>query len=250
MKQKTIYAIGDSHARPFAHHDVVEGVLDYEFEVFALGIGMASARGLVRDKNTTNSREKIERGFVKIGRPIDVLCFNFGQVDMEYVYPYRTYVKNIDQHYTDFAADTIELYMQGIESFARRAPKVVVKGINYPVIFERKSAIENTIRQLRVKEISDISKDEVNEISRRITKEFPPYPQRRKRAIVFNKYLKKECEKRGFGYFDVLDDIIDHDTRRVRLELLPYGRLEHHLANNVLTQKIYLDSLQTTISET
>ncbi len=245
---KTIFAIGDSHARPFTYDSTLNDVLAYELDVHAIGIGMASARGLLREQNTTNSRKKIQRAFRKFGKPIDAMVFNFGQVDVEYVFPYRQYVKGVDEEYINFVKDTVDLYLNGVASFSNLAQRIIVKGINYPVIYSRKFASENTIQQLRIENQSSLGKDEKSQLVRTIRRNFPHYPQRRKRALLFNKHLKAECAKRGYGYFDILDQIINPTTRRLKFELLPYAKLEHHLANNVATQKLYLDGLNAALS--
>jgi hypothetical protein len=142
------------------------------------------------------------------------LCFNFGQVDTEFVHTYRR-LKNgqfddTDAGFEEFCAHVAKSYVGWISEL----PTIdgVVVGINPPCLSDE-YIVEAYLIQMQVYlqgGAVDIEKDDnFQSLAPQFRKmRFPNKITRTKNHILFNKYLHTEAAARGFKYFDSVERLL------------------------------------------
>lgn len=123
----TLYIFGDSHVLSY-------GITKkYElFNVIENHFTGSSITGLNNFYSTLNAGKKI-REIMKNIKKNDIVLFQFGQVDIEYIYHYKLWVKNENIDITTFIEDLVNKYMIFITSLdIINKCVVVVSSIHLP----------------------------------------------------------------------------------------------------------------------
>lgn len=235
-----VLAIGDSHTKYFglANQVVVAHAPARGVTCAAKVISGASVTGVGKLSSTLNIANDIP-GWVASFRP-DFLVFNLGQVDIELGLPFRKYVKEDGIPPQDHMAQFIESYMKFLETLDFPKQKVVIKGINAPVLcYDRPKAIKY-INRIVTERFTDSPEDVARQdiILKNLQNDYPSDIVRTDLAFLFNEMLEKAVSKEGYSYFDINADLVDPTTGLIRTAYVP-ASFDHHLSDSVDTRVLH-----------
>jgi lysophospholipase L1-like esterase len=116
FKKRIVHVVGDSHTQVFRH--VPFFVIHY--------LGAATAHNLIKEKNTTGSREKIFKLLGRIKKR-DIILLSFGEIDCRsQIYKQS---KNQNRPITDLINKTIENYELAITQLKKIHPNLNIYSI-------------------------------------------------------------------------------------------------------------------------
>ena len=200
---KKIFIYGCSHCKCFIR-DKIELV---NFSIINNGISGASMSGIVNDISTLNYKPIIDKNILTYEN--DYHIFKFGQVDVEYIFLYKTIVKKVKIDKLFFYDDIIQKYITFLKKYIDNGIKnIVVCGSNLtnPYNWEDKMLVILQMETLP----ENIS-----------------YESKNKDIQIFNKILMEYCAKHNIIYFDTTDEccLMKKDTLTVQDK---YIGLDHH----------------------
>jgi len=142
--------------------------------------------------------------------------FKLGQVDVEYIYYYKLFVKKENINIIDFFTKTIDNYISFLQSLSNK--NIIVCGINLT---------SWTNIKYYFKYLSYIIKIDVNTISE-LLKDFTLL-EKQKNHLLFNNILEKKCIENNIKYFDLTNECcnINDDEISVKKEYLSVN-MDHH----------------------
>ena len=119
--------------------------------------------------------------------------FKLGQVDVEYVYYYKLFVKKENINIIDFYSKTVDKYILFLQSLPTK--NILVCGINLTSWRDIKSYF---------KYLSYIINIDVNTVSE-LLKDFTLF-EKQKNHLLFNNILEKKCIENNIKYFDLTNE--------------------------------------------
>ena len=142
--------------------------------------------------------------------------FKLGQVDVEYIYYYKLFVKKENINIIDFFTKTVDNYILFLQSLPTK--NILVCGINLTSWKNIKSCF---------KYLSYIINIDVNNISE-LLKDFTLL-EKQKNHLLFNNILEKKCIENNIKYFDLTNECCDisHNEISVKNEYLNVCE-DHH----------------------
>lgn len=126
---KKIYIFGDSHCRMFFGQK--ESYKQDEYIFLNKYRSKSSLKGLGNLQSKSGTRQYI-LDTVKNIRKTDIICLKFGQVDLEYVFYYKKYVKNEVISFEDFAYQIVDVYISFIKCLKIYCQNICVISPNLP----------------------------------------------------------------------------------------------------------------------
>lgn len=146
----------------------------------------------------------------------DYYMFKLGQVDIEYIYYYKLFVKKENINIIDFFTKTIDNYISFLQSLPTK--NILVCGINLT---------SWTNIKYYFKYLSYIINIDVNTISE-LLKDFTLL-EKQKNHLLFNNILEKKCIENNIKYFDLTNECCDisHNEISVKKEYLNANN-DHH----------------------
>jgi hypothetical protein len=124
-----VVLFGDSHCRMFFGsekniiYNSIEFINNYQSKV--------SLKGLENEHSKSNMRGIIFES-IKTITDSDIVCLKFGQVDLEYVFYYKKYVKNETITIETFIHSLIDIYIHFIKELSSYCKNIVVISTNLP----------------------------------------------------------------------------------------------------------------------
>lgn len=236
-----ILILGDSHSQYFRGDltlSIEYGYKDFLDKIICHIFQSASIRGFGKRQSTLN----LSKSIVEKVKGNDCLVLCFGQVDIELGFFYKRIIKSENISIEDFVSECILSYEILLELVAPLVNKIIVKGINFPVIINRHKAIRYTNRII-TENISD--KDEANKSLARLMKFLPNIHERISFSAYFNQCLKVFAIKNGITYFDINKDIA-YKNGLVKEEFIPTS-FDHHIVDSIKARMIHLDNLKIAI---
>lgn len=240
MQKLNVY--GDSHARFFKISPELSGfqasnLTDFEVDV-TLFIG-STILGLPRRESTLSVNLSISDTVAG-----SIAVFNFGQVDVELGYFYRTVVKGETVTFDEFSDRLVESYRTFLEGITDTASSIVVKGINPPVLVSQGKAIKYIARIISEKE------DEARHAEQfeRLREILPPIEERTAMSKTFNTAIESMCAEIGVGYFDLWKMLLNKKAGRIHDRHVPSVR-DHHLVDSVWIRRQHWKKLLKTIAK-
>ena len=235
-----VLAIGDSHTQYFGlnnqvvvAHAPVRGVT-----CVAKAVSAASVTGVGKQSSTLNIASDVPK-WIDSFNP-DFLVFNLGQVDIELGLPFRKYVKQDGIPANKHMASFIESYLTFLSGLDFPPSKIVVKGINLPVLcFDRPKAIRY-INRIVTERFTDSQEDKLRQedILASLKEDYPTDIVRTDLAFRFNDMLKTAAESSGYSYFDINDDLLNPENGLIRTSFVP-AHFDHHLIDSVDTRVLH-----------
>lgn len=133
-----VAVFGDSHSAYFSITPQLRNVLGYNFSSLRVDLKKmkgATIKGLGRRKSSLETNKRVV-DFVSSPEfsSIDYLVLAFGQVDIELGYYYSRYVKGDDLGFELHCRDVVLSYKEFVKSLPVDVRRVVVKGVNVPVL--------------------------------------------------------------------------------------------------------------------
>ena len=170
----------------------------------------------------------------------DYYMFKLGQVDVEYIYYYKLFVKKENINIIDFFTKTVHNYILFLQSLSNK--NIIVCGINLTSWTHIKYYINY---------LSYIINIDVNTISE-LLKDFTLL-EKQKNHLLFNNILEKKCIENNIKYFDLTNECCDirHNEISVKKEYLNVNNNHHYngCSGNIenepfnLTYMTFLDKL-------
>lgn len=217
-----MYIFGDSHTLSFTEWKDIHHIHYFS---------AASALGLINNKSVSKTGIKIKR----ILRDHDgsAICFKFGKVDMEWVYPYKKFHNsrhNIKKHIIDIVSKYIQYITCCIVEHDLDMDKIYVLGVEPPTLpsnrMIRKLNSERHAENITKKANIEPRIYNVEKLDTRIV--------RTKNILKFNDKLKHMAEKFGIHYLDITEDVLDKDTGILKENLCnPDNKQDHHLGKDI-----------------
>lgn len=237
---KKIAIFGDSHVQYFRLTPKVH-YLSSEFkklniELYILHGG--TLKGIGRQNSTLGINDKLV-SFSLQAHLYDAVLFSFGQVDIELGFFYRKIVKQDELiTYENFIVELIEIYMKTIKDL-KLETKVIVKGINFPVIKFKPVAVEY-VNRIIVENIS--LTDEKLLMKEKLKRIYPSYTERVNIHKQFNTMLKKACIENNIKYFDINDYLSSWLGKEVDEKFIPAWN-DHHVIDSLEMRSLHLHYL-------
>lgn len=235
-----VLVIGDSHTQYFAisnqvvvSHAPVRGV-----NCRAKVVSAASVTGVGKAKSTLNIAEDVPKWIASFVP--DFLVFNLGQVDIELGLPFRKYVKEDGIPAKVHMDSFIESYLTFLSGIDFPREKIVIKGINLPVLcYDRPKAIKY-INRIVTERFSDSDADKSRQatILAALQADYPTDIARTDLAFLFNEMLAAAAKKAGYSYFDINADLVDPETGLIKTAFVP-GWFDHHIVDSVDTRVLH-----------
>lgn len=235
-----VLAIGDSHTKYFglSNQVVVAHAPARGVTSVAKVISGASVTGVGKLSSTLNVADDIPK-WVESFRP-DFLVFNLGQVDIELGLPFRKYVKEDGVLPQEHMSRFIQSYLTFLGALDFPKEKVVIKGINLPVLcYDRPRAIKY-INRIVTERFTDSPDDLARQESvlKSLQSDYPSDIVRTDLAFLYNKMLEAAVTKAGYSYFDINADLVNPETGLIRTAYVP-ASFDHHLADSVDTRVLH-----------
>lgn len=235
-----VLAIGDSHTQYFAlsNQVVVAHAPARGITCAAKAVSAASVSGVGKQSSTLNVAADVPKWIANFNP--DFLVFNLGQVDIELGLPFRRFVKEDGIAPQEHMERFIESYLTFLEGLDFQKSKIVIKGINLPVLcYDRPKAIKyiNRIVTERFTE-SEEDKTRQKRVIANLQADYPSDAVRTDLAYLFNEMLEAAVTKAGYSYYDINDDLVDPETNLIKPEFIP-AWFDHHLIDSVSVRVLH-----------
>lgn len=233
---------GDSHCKYFGITPKIRNRSDFiknskvDLEIFVKP--GATVLGLGRKRSKLNFGDEIKSLISE--KPADFFVFCFGQVDVELGYYYKNVVKKEEVDFFDFKSELVDQYVGFIHELNLDKDKVVIKGINLPVLKHQSFAINYTSKIIS----ENIDDDNLkNEMKEKLKFFMPSYAKRSNLTNTFNDDLKKNCLINGWKYFDINNELSSFEPNSgVDDVFIPTG-VDHHVADTIYIRKVHIIKL-------
>ena len=199
------------------HEDPVCGVLlnhKVYKNVKTLYFGGATAVGF--RPNHQSKTQSFKKTYDKIlSMPISTkLFFNFGQVDMDVVYPYKCISNNEWINIDTYIDSVLQKYFDGLLEIKKLNSNICIIGINPPSTRTVRILLSNTGQQRLFDRYKDLCYDFLLE-------------SRTAHFRRFNEKLKAIATQHGFMYIDFWDKLCDDDSSVTRILRFKYFRPDY-----------------------
>lgn len=235
-----ILSYGDSHIKYLTLTDQIQNYGSSKFKNWMVDnniIRASSIKGFGRRKSTLNVSNFIDNDMVK--KKFDFLVLGFGQVDIELGYYYSTYVKGEVVEFNDYCNLLVGNYFEFIKKLKINPEKIVMKGVNLPVLICDKNKAMRYTHTV----ISENINDELGKhtIKNKMRESFPSDKIRINRHLLFNEMLKEKCNFNSMKYFDVNDRIVDSNGD-IKVNMIPANQ-DHHLPDTLAVRIMHFKKL-------
>ncbi len=244
-KRTNIAIFGDSHSRGFNINEQINNSLcePNNYNVYNKVAHGSSLIGLGRKKTVKNMNNVIAK-YVAEYNP-DYLVLAFGQVDIELGLYYKKYIKKENVIVEHFIDELIEVYISFINSLPISNEKVIVKGINIPVLCYSKTKWIDYIQRIILENKNSVTN--VEQIKRNMFLGYKTDIERTRISLKFNSKLEVALKHKSINYYDINSDLTDEKSGLVKLEYVPAG-YDHHVIRSLKVNTLYLDGLFRTIN--
>ena len=229
-----VLAVGDSHTQYFelSNQVVVAHAPARGITCAFKAVNAASVTGVGKQSSTLNISADVPKWIANF-RP-DFLVFNLGQVDLELGLPFRKYVKEDGISAQEHMERFIESYLTFLKGLDFPREKIVIKGVNLPVLcYDRLKAIRYINRIVTERFTgSDEDKSRKESVTAKLREDYPSDIVRTDLAMLFNEMLESAATKSGYSYFDINEDLIDAETGLISTAFVP-ANFDHHLVDSV-----------------
>ena len=226
---KTMAIFGDSHVVPTFYCPRQFELLGFKVNFFP--VSGASIVGLGRNKSTLELLPKITQ-YIVSNNP-DYVLMKFGQVDNEFGYYYKKFVKKERVMDVDsFAESLLEKYKEIICKLTNMT-NVVVGCINLPSIYSRRHWAKRTLDVIT----GDIDEGQFASLHDKLLALQPSIVSRTKRAIQFNAKLEAMCREIGVLFVDHTEIFQDKTTGLLHL----YNQSDddhHYVTSDFMRSKV------------
>ena len=207
---KFVNIYGDSHCRIF-FRDKLKIQKD-GISINNKYVSQVSLRGLSNNNSKLNMNNRILNDNIQYSNNNDVLiCLKFGQVDLEYVYYYKKYVKKENINIEDFTDELINIYLNFINKLNNKNNILVIS-----------TCLPNPNAYLETIQTSIGMSIQVD------------YTELSKNFNLFNEKLKKMLSINKIFFFDMLP-IIGNKIEDYYILKKEYIGIDHHLKGSEWT---------------
>lgn len=141
----------------------------------------------------------------------DFLVVNLGQVDVELGLPFRQFVQGLSETPGYWIDYFVEKYFEYLNSIELGKTKLIVKGINLPVLcYDWKKSIKYIIR-IVTERFTDSSEGAQRRefVMKNLNDSYLSDIQRSDLAREFNSKVAAKCKENEFAYFDINDKLVN-----------------------------------------
>ncbi|UXN31280.1 hypothetical protein [Glutamicibacter sp. M10] len=174
----------------------------------------------------------------------DFLVLNLGQVDVELGLPFRQFVQGSSETPEYWLDYFVEKYFEYLVSLELNDAKLIVKGINLPVLcYDWKKAIKY-ISRIVTDRFSDSTEDAKRKdaVVAALNENYMSDILRTDLARSFNLKLKKKCDELGFGYFDINEQLTDSSSEMIHPRFIP-SKFDHHVTDSLEVRLVHWKAL-------
>lgn len=226
---KEVILFGDSHTLCFCGSSFWDKVLliDNKYLIINRNKDSVSISGLNNENSKTKYNNIIELNFLNQNNNYNL--FKLGQVDVEYVYYYKTLIKKENITKIQFYNNIVEKYINFIKKFNGNK---IICGINLP----SSGSTTNDIIHLK----------KVLQTNMNIDESMVEHQTKMKDHILFNKILKDSCISNNITYFDLIEESIVYNNDNIELKdefRDGFGHIHYKGANGCI-EKNYLRGSQ------
>lgn len=195
-----IKVFGDSHARIFKKIKIEN------YEINCKSISGTSISGLPKKKSSLDVCNLIIE-YLKNNNP-DYLILNFGQVDIDLGFYYKTIVKNKKYNKRKYIKELIIFYdcfIKKIMNYIDKS-KIIICDINPPSLKTIESCYKYTKKIVLSKKI-----DETISNNEKLLNKLENIKIRTEFSECFNKYCKEYCDNNKIKFFNTFDKFLGED---------------------------------------
>ncbi|WP_157774066.1 hypothetical protein [Pseudoalteromonas atlantica] len=227
-----IKIFGDSHSKYF------QKTLNTEhLRTFLLGMEKtvyrfdgSSVKGIGKRASTLNIQSEILANVDSH----DVVVLAFGQVDVELGYYYKKFIKQSRQSFESFTEECISAYIILITELLHITKKVIIKGLNHPVLVGNEITCRYVSRIITENITSEIDS---KHIFRELLNNMPSFQSRLNQTMYFNFQLEAMATKLGVGFFSI-NSCICTPSGQVEMKYRP-ATFDHHLVDSIEVREIH-----------
>jgi len=201
--KKNIYIYGCSHCKCFTRNNIKIGNITI-VNKFKSG---ASMSGIVNDISTLNYKPDIDKNIHD--NKNDIHLFKFGQVDIEYIFLYKTIIKNLDIDKLFFYNDIIDKYVNYLKKYiSNESENILVCGSNLTNPYNWEKYVKHILK-------IDYLPDDMT------------YQSKNSDILTFNNILKNKCEKNNIIYVDTINECTIKKENDIIVKDIYIGK-DHH----------------------
>ena len=236
--------VGDSHTQYFGISNQLRALEPSLRGIRAVtkAVSASTVAGVGKVDSTLQLGQSIRTWVDKVDP--DFLVLNLGQVDLELGIPFRRFVKGEDTPESEWVKYFVDEYMSYIKSINMQPERIIVKGVNLPVLcYDHDKAIKYIARIVteRFTDVeADVSKNE--EILEDLRRRYPSDVVRTDLANKFNESLKIACTKNGNGYFDINGELARRPHGTIDPKFIP-SKFDHHIIDSLEVRSIHWQAL-------
>ncbi|MGH3652897.1 hypothetical protein [Glutamicibacter sp.] len=236
--------VGDSHTQYFAVTNQVRALNPALRGVKAIPkvVSASTVSGVGKLNSTLELGTNIQKW--RNEEAPDFLVLNLGQVDVELGLPFRQFVQGSEEEPSYWLDYFVEKYFEYLSSIDVDKTKLIIKGINLPVLcYDWKKAIKYITRI--VTERFSESPDDIlrkDSVLKSLTDSYMSDIQRSDLAREFNQKISAKCEEFGFAYFDINDKLVDPMTEMIHPRFIP-SKFDHHITDSLEVRLMHWEML-------
>ncbi|QXQ08975.1 hypothetical protein [Paeniglutamicibacter sp. Y32M11] len=232
--------VGDSHAQYFNITNQLRVVNHSLRGINAVtkAVSAATVTGVGRLSSTLGLGSDIPR-WLESYEP-DFAVFNLGQVDVELGVPFRQYVLGDEESVEDRLKFFISTYVDYLDGLDIDSNKIIVKGVNLPVLcYDRAKSVKYIMRILTERFAdTEVDKERRASVLKNLTETYTSDVMRTDLALHYNSMLASACAERGFGYFDINEQLMDEKLGMIDPRFIP-SKFDHHIVDSLEVRSMH-----------
>ena len=213
-----ILLLGDSHVGAYDLHSC-RRVFPFKRKLYPAG----SAMGLANKQSATGYRQQVT-DFLAANRNFECFAFNFGQVDIDFVYYYKL-CNNPAYAAAEFVEYSLDKYFSFLAELVEQKlilpRQTIIHGINPP-------SIDDERIYHRVINLHTVSAEKWNELNLKLQRlKLPDLRRRTSYSELYDRRLGQRARNSGYKFLDIFPHFIDPQSRTLHSRF--YSSKSHHL---------------------
>lgn len=239
-----ILAVGDAHTKYLGVTAQTVGAFQPSRGVTCVmkALGRATITEAAGFKSIPGLTEQVHE-WIDSAAP-DFLVFNLGQLDIEFGLPFRQSVLGDNTDARAWMLQFIEAYFTYLKGLGFPLSRIVVKGINAPVLcYDRGKSIK-FINRLITEHLGDSDEDAAlkEKVLADLKATYPSDIVRTDLATMFNAMLKEFAKAEGIAYFDINDELVDPESGLIKTRYVP-SAFDHHIVDSLDVRVLHWQKL-------
>lgn len=171
--------------------------------------------------------------------PEKTLIFFLGQSDIEFIYYFKSIIKQKKILIDEFINFWVEKYVEFVKTYIK---KPIILGINPTVIKNNEHIFNINFRDNISNNINPSGSNLLHINYSNVKHYYDDFDIRFNNNLNFNKKLKSECEKNNIIYIDLNDEVLNQNMK-VKELYQPISD-DHHIVKNIRLYDVLIDKIK------